>query len=273
MAKTPVHLWPLLVIVITCGPSRPFGEERPVPTISIITSVHNGGHRYIDETYESLREQKLPGGWEWQWCVQEDGHPGITADILPQDPRISVESGLRGRVAVARTHALARATGELIRTLDADDVLLPGALERDIETLERVPWCVSACLDLHEDGGSTSPGPNDPPGGPVEPGRFFDEVVEGRLSVQTTTFAAHRPLVLALGGWPALTGAEGVALLLAAEVIAPGEFIAEPSILYRKHPDQTTAAHRYWDPAEAATRIEAGIRRARAMREVGWAWS
>lgn len=240
-------------------------------TISIITSVHDGGHHYIDETYQSLREQKLPGDWEWHWYVQEDGHTGITDGILPQDSRISVESGLPARAAVGRTHALARATGELVRTLDADDVLLPGALERDIETLERVPWCVSACLDLHEDG-STSPGPYDPPGGPVEPGRFFDEVVEQRLSVQAATFAARRPLVLALGGWHALTGAEGVALLLAAEAVAPGEFIAEPSLLYRKHPDQTTAADRYWNPAEAATRIGAGIQRARAMREVGWTW-
>ncbi|MDT0460069.1 glycosyltransferase [Streptomyces sp. DSM 41527] len=240
-------------------------------TISIITSVHDGGHHYIDEAYQSLREQKLPGDWEWHWYVQEDGRTGITDGILPRDSRISIESGLPARAAVGRTHALARATGELVRTLDADDVLLPGALERDIETLERVPWCVSACLDLHPDG-STSPGPYDPEGGPVAPGRFLDEVVEQRLSVQAATFAARRPLVLALGGWHALTGAEGVALLLAAEAVAPGEFIAEPSILYRKHPDQTTAADHYWKPAETATRREAGIQRARAMREVGWTW-
>ncbi|GAA2599127.1 glycosyltransferase family 2 protein [Streptomyces tubercidicus] len=243
-----------------------------MPTISVITPVHNGGHHYLDEAYQSLREQKLPGDWEWQWCIQEDGYTGITADILPEDPRISIESGLPARAAVARMHGLTRATGELIRNLDADDVLLPGALERDIETLERVPWCVSACLDLHQDG-STSPGPYDPLGGPVEPGRFFDEVLKNRLSVQTTTFAAHRPLVLALGGWHALTGAEGISLLLAAEVVAPGEFIAEPSTLYRKHPDQTTATDHYWNPAEAATRIEAGIQRAKALRQSGWTWT
>ncbi|NSC22841.1 glycosyltransferase [Streptomyces albus subsp. chlorinus] len=243
-----------------------------MPTISVITSVHNGSRPYLKETYASLREQKLPGDWEWQWCVQEDDHTGITAGLLPDDPRISVGSGLPARAAVARTHALTRATGTFIRTLDADDLLLPGALERDIETLERVPWCVSACLDLHQDG-STSPGPYDPPGGPVEPGRFFEEVaVRDQLSVQTTTFAAHRPLVLALGGWQALTGAEGIALLLAAEAVAPGEFIAEPSVLYRKHPAQTTAAGGYWSPAETATRREAAVQRAQALRQTGWTW-
>ncbi|MEV4441787.1 glycosyltransferase [Streptomyces sp. NPDC049577] len=240
-------------------------------TISIITAVHHGGHQFLGEAYESLREQKLPGDWEWEWCLQEDGTSGIPALSLPDDPRIKWGTGLRARTAVARTHALARATGDVIRTLDADDVLLPGALERDIETLGRVAWCVSACVDLHEDG-STAPGPCDPPGGPVEPGRFYREVTEDRLSVQAVTFAAHRRLALALGGWQALSGAETVALLLAAEVVAPGEFIAEPSVLYRKHPHQTTASDRYWEPGEAATRISALLQRADALRESNWTW-
>ncbi|MEK2472218.1 MULTISPECIES: glycosyltransferase family 2 protein [Streptomyces] len=240
-------------------------------TISVITAVHEGGHHFIGDTYESLREQKLPDDWQWEWCVQEDGTSGIPAQSLPDDPRITCGTGLRARIAVTRTHALARARGDLVRTLDADDVLLPGALERDIETLERVPWCVSACIDLHEDG-STAPGPCDPPGGALEPARLYREVLERRLSVQATTFAAHRRLVLALGGWQALSGAETVALLLAAEAVAPGEFIAEPSVLYRKHPDQTTASQHYWEAPEAASRIDALVQRASALRESGWRW-
>ncbi|MGG7570022.1 glycosyltransferase family 2 protein [Streptomyces sirii] len=240
-------------------------------TISVITAVHEGGHHFIGDTYESLREQKLPDDWQWEWCVQEDGTSGIPGNSLPSDPRITYGTGLRARIAVTRTHALARARGELIRTLDADDVLLPGALERDIETLERVPWCVSACIDLHEDG-RTAPGPCDPVGGTLEPGRFYHEVLERRLSVQATTFAAHRRLVMALGGWQALSGAETVALLLAAEAVAPGEFIAEPSVFYRKHPHQTTASDHYWEPTEAATRTDALVQRARALRESGWEW-
>ncbi|MEV5510854.1 glycosyltransferase family 2 protein [Streptomyces orinoci] len=240
-------------------------------TISVITAVHNGGHQFLGEAYESLREQKLPGDWQWEWCLQEDGTSGIPAGSLPEEPRIRVGMGRRGGIAVARTHALTRAGGEVVRTLDADDVLLPGALERDIEALGRVAWCVSACVDLHEDG-STAPGPYDPVGGPVEPGRFYREVTQDRLSVQAMTFAAHRRLVVALGGWQALSGAETVALLLAAEAVAPGEFIAEPSVLYRKHPRQTTASGPYWEPAEAATRISALLQRARALREAGWTW-
>src|SRR5206468_2782779 len=101
---------------------------------------------------------------------------------------------------------------------------------------------------------------------------FYAEQVDDRLSVQANTFAAHTELVRALGGWPALTGAETVGLLLAAEAVAAGEFIAEPSVLYRKHDAQTTAADRYWDMAETAARLESALARVRALRRSGWRW-
>lgn len=238
--------------------------------VSVITAVHDGGHHYLKETYGSLAEQVLPEGWTWEWCLQEDGDTGVTG-ALPADERILVGTGLPGRAGVARTMALARATGEIVRTLDADDLLLPGALARDVQALSRVAWCTSACVDLLPDG-STRPGPYDPPGGPVPPGRFFAEQRQDRLSVQAVTFAAHTDLVRALGGWPAVTGAETVGLLLAAEAVAAGEFIAEPSLLYRKHEAQTTASKRYWNEAETTTRMAAVLTRAEALRRSGWRW-
>ncbi|WP_215548640.1 hypothetical protein [Amycolatopsis sp. CA-230715] len=164
-----------------------------------------------------------------------------------------------------------RAAGEFVRCLDADDVLLPGALARDIECLHRVAWCVSAGLDLHPDG-TTTPGPCDPPDGPLAEGRFYAEQEQDQLSVLAANFAAHRGLVRALGGWTATTGAETIGLLLAAEAIAAGEFIAEPSMLYRQHPAQTTASSRYWAEDEHETRIEAVLARAREIRAQGWRW-
>ncbi|SDX32976.1 Glycosyl transferase family 2 [Amycolatopsis xylanica] len=240
--------------------------------ISVITAVYDGGHHFLPEAYESLNAQEIPDGWEWEWCVQEDGKTGIPASLLPNDPRIKYSAGLPGRAGVARTMALSNATGPLIRTLDADDVLLPGALARDIEALHRVAWCVSAGLDLHPDGTST-PGPHDPPDGPFTPGQLFAEQKRDKLSVMATTFAAHKDLVLALGGWTALTGAEGVGLLLAAEAVAPGEFIARPSLLYRKHDAQTTASTTYWDAAEHELRMTAVLDRAESLRSAGWRWS
>lgn len=213
----------------------------------------------------------MPPGWQWQWCVQEDGTTEIPRSLLPDDPRISYDSSLPGRAGVARTMALARASGELVRTLDADDVFLPGALARDIEVLRRVAWCTSAGLDLHPDG-TTTPGPFDPPGGPLPADLFFTEQQENRLSVLAANLAAHTDLVRAIGGWPALTGAETIGLLLALEAITPGEFIAEPSMLYRRHGDQTTASPRYWNAEWNKARLAIVLDRAAVLRRLGWKW-
>ncbi|WP_181770337.1 glycosyltransferase [Amycolatopsis pittospori] len=222
--------------------------------ISVVTAVFDGGHHYLKDLYKSLCAQEMPEGWSWEWCVQEDGNSGTPKQELPDnDPRVHYGTGLAGRAAVTRNMALSQAQGIVIRNVDADDVLLPGALSRDIDALHRVAWCVSAGLDLHEDG-TTTPGPYDPPNGPVEPGRFYGEQAEDRLSVLAANLAMHTDLIWSLGGWMALTGAETIATLLAAEAVTPGEFIAEPSMLYRKHSAQTTASADYWNPKEDEAR-------------------
>src|SRR5882757_594143 len=102
--------------------------------ISVITPVFEVGHLHLAEAYESLLTQEMPEGWAWEWCVQEDGNSGVPGKCLPTDaPRVSYATGLAGRAGVARTMALHRAKGQVVRNLDADDLLLPGALARDIE--------------------------------------------------------------------------------------------------------------------------------------------
>jgi glycosyltransferase involved in cell wall biosynthesis len=55
---------------------------------------------------------------------------------------------------MARNMGLARANGQYIRALDADDLLTEGALARDISTLEEnsdIGWVTSAALDMFPD--------------------------------------------------------------------------------------------------------------------------
>src|SRR5689334_20562099 len=60
-----VKPWPLVHVMITEGTSVS-GRTPCMPTISVITAVHNGGHHFLRDTYESLREQKLPDDWQWE---------------------------------------------------------------------------------------------------------------------------------------------------------------------------------------------------------------
>ncbi|TDX84954.1 glycosyltransferase [Amycolatopsis arida] len=249
-----------------------------MPTISVVTAVIAGREDYLGEAYDSLRSQSLPDGWTWQWVVQEDGETGEPAARLAaahDDPRVVFGSGRHGRAATARTLALAQVTGELVRTLDADDLLTEGALYRDVATMVAHPelgWCVSPAVDLLPDG-ATVPGPRDPKPGPLPPGVLAAGQELGELPVVGTTLCARTELVRALGGWQALPADEDVALMLAAEAVAPGWMLSEPGLIYRKWPGQSTADTGHLHPAEKAARRRAMLDRVRALRATEWRWS
>ncbi|MFI6332150.1 glycosyltransferase [Micromonospora chersina] len=246
--------------------------------ISIITPVFGPSIDYLGAAYKSLAGQEMPPGWQWQWLVQEDGQTGEVAAALPADGRIRPGVGRRGGPGVARTLALARAEGSLIKVLDADDQLTDGALWRDIEVLSRHPeagWATSRVLDLMPDG-TTQGFPGDPPAGPIQRKAVFDYWIAHhyRASVHPATLCIRRELVLALGGWMALPASEDTGLLMAADAVSPGYFIPEPGLLYRKWAGQATSQAAHVEAGEWAARMGIIEGRARAMHALlpeGWA--
>ncbi|TDC38857.1 GltA [Actinomadura sp. KC345] len=247
-----------------------------MPVITVVTPVHDGGDTFLGDTFACLSSQSLPHGWGMQWLLQEDGQTGRPLEKVPDTSWISKGSGRRGGAAWARTMALPRAEGALLRCLDADD-LLPDAhtLARDIEVLTERPdvgWVAAPCLDLMPDG-SLRPGPNDPEPGPLPPRALLDGLIDDACPVMCTTVTLHTDLVRAIGAWPALPAAEDMALPLAAEAVSPGWMQEEPGELYRKHPDQTTATPEYLDPTEFDTRKRVLIDHAEALHRTGWRWT
>lgn len=247
-----------------------------MPTISVITPVHAGGDEFLLETYESIRSQRLPAGWSVQWVIQEDGHSGIPLAQVPDAPWISKGSGRPGGAARARTLALLRTYGDLVRCLDADDLFAdPDVLARDIAVLSThadLGWCVAPTLDLHPDG-SLHPGPYDPPPGRLPSGFLLASARDRGIPVMGTTMTARTDLVRALGGWPALPGYEDAALLLACEAVSDGWMQEHPGEIYRRHSGQTTVSPEYQNPDEKEARISAGIERAASLANTGWRWS
>jgi glycosyltransferase involved in cell wall biosynthesis len=244
-----------------------------VSEVSIITAVFNGGHHYLKNAYESLCRQRLPDGWTWQWVVQEDGMSGEPLGVLPDDVRISAGSGRAGRACMARTVALSRATGSLIRILDADDLLADGALTREIDILDAHPeigWTACAALDLHPDGTLTGVD-TDPPAGPIVPAELAASYDAHQLSILGTTICVRRDLVLAVGGWPAVPSSEDIGLMLTLNEVSPGWFIAETGYHYRRHPPQSTRQPHFTDPTEQRARRVVMTERLAAMRRLGWA--
>ncbi|MBX6167005.1 MAG: glycosyltransferase, partial [Thermobispora bispora] len=227
--------------------------------VSIITAVYEPVPEFLHDAYQSIRAQKLPAGWDWQWIVQEDGETGKVAGLLPEDSRIITGTGRRGRAGMARTLALARADGELVKVLDADDQLAPGVLARDIAALENHPdvgWTTSRVLDLLPDG-STAGFDADPPAGRITRGSVFTywQTHHYRAQVHPATLCIRRELVMALGGWMALPASEDTGLLMAADAVCDGWFNEETGLLYRKWPGQSTSQAAHTQAAEWTARM------------------
>ncbi|WP_217197080.1 glycosyltransferase family 2 protein [Streptomyces buecherae] len=245
--------------------------------ITVITAVHAPAAHYLPDAYKSLLQQELPDGWDWQWVVQEDGETDDVAPHVPDDPRVSFDQGRPGRAGVARTLALARAEGEYVKVLDADDKLTPGALARDLAALTNNPglaWATSRVLDLLPDG-STVGFDQDPPEGPIERGAVLDHWKANgyRAQVHPATLFVRRDLLLALGGWMALPASEDTGLLLALNAVSRGWFNAETGLLYRKWPGQVTSQAAHVHEGEKAARFAVVEARARVLAGLeGWGY-
>lgn len=237
--------------------------------VSVVTPAYQPVREHLLAAYESLCGQVMPAGWEWQWVVQEDGQSGEVARMLPDDPRISAGTGRRAGAARARTLCLSRAAGELVKVLDADDQLTPGALAREISVLSAqadIGWTTTRVLDLLPDG-STVGFDSDPAEGRIERGEVLKHWRSHgyRAQVHPATLCIRRNLVFAMGGWMALPASEDTGLLLALNAVTPGYFIAETGLLYRKWPGQTTSQAAHTDQTEWPARMAIIEERAEAL--------
>ncbi|MGV9264285.1 glycosyltransferase [Kitasatospora sp. NPDC003701] len=237
--------------------------------VTVITAVHGPSAEYLADAYKSLLDQDLPEGWDWQWVIQEDSETDDVAPHVPDDARISFGQGRHGRAGMARTMGLSRATGQFVKVLDADDMLPPGTLARDLAVLTSRPdvaWTTSRVLDLLPDG-STVGFDRDPPAGSVERGEVLAhwKAHNFRAQVHPATLCVRRDLLLALGGWMALPASEDTGLLLALNAVSRGWFIEETGLLYRKWPGQSTHQAAHSQEIERAARMAVVQARAEAL--------
>jgi glycosyltransferase involved in cell wall biosynthesis len=104
-----------------------------MPQVSVIIPAHNAA-AFLHDALRSVRDQTFP---DWEVVAVDDGSSDATWSILEG-------AGARVRAfrndsptgpAAARNRALGHATGELVAFLDADDLLLPQFLERQVACL------------------------------------------------------------------------------------------------------------------------------------------
>jgi hypothetical protein len=129
-----------------------------------------------------------------------------------------------------------------------------------------IAWTTSRVLDLLPDR-STAGFDHDPPEGRLD----GPDVVSHwrthayRASVHPATLCMRRQHLLALGGWMALPAGEDTGLLIALASIAPGWFISDVGLLYRKWSGQNTAGAAHHEPGEWQARMRLIDARADAL--------
>jgi glycosyltransferase involved in cell wall biosynthesis len=101
-------------------------DLREPPLVSIVTPSFNQG-RFLGRTIESVLGQKYP---RLEYVVQDGGSTDESVQILQRfEPALTHWASDRDR---GQAHAInigfQRATGEILAYLNADDLLLPGAL-------------------------------------------------------------------------------------------------------------------------------------------------
>jgi glycosyltransferase involved in cell wall biosynthesis len=187
------------------------------PRFSIITKAFNEEERIADALGSAQRQTV----GDFELVVVDDGSTDATADVVAgiaaEDPRVRVvrHDSNRG-VAAALNTGLREARAPLVALLDADDLYMPGYLERMGEALAAHPDTGFAFTDawwLDEASGrffrrSTSEYLGAPPAFPEDASGLLRELLRGRnWMFGLTTF--RREAAQEVGGFDAsLNGAE-----------------------------------------------------------------
>lgn len=104
------------------------------PLVSILIPCYNG-EQFVAEAIESALEQTYP---HVEVIVVDDGSRDNSVEVLKSyGDRIRYEAGPNQGACAARNRAFELSSGEFIQYLDADDVLLPEKLERQVPILSQ----------------------------------------------------------------------------------------------------------------------------------------
>lgn len=108
-------------------------SERPL--VSVVMSVYNG-EEYLGKALDSVLAQE---GVEFEVVVVDDGSSDGSGDLLEErassDPRLRVIRQPNGGLTRALIRGCKEARGDLIARQDADDVSLPGRLEKQARAM------------------------------------------------------------------------------------------------------------------------------------------
>jgi glycosyltransferase involved in cell wall biosynthesis len=113
-------------------------RDMSLPLISVLITTYNYG-RFIEEAIESVLTQDFPPE-QMDVLVVDDGSTDDTSQrVKKYGLRIRYFYKPNGGQASALNFGIARAYGEIVALLDADDLFLPGKLVRIVQAFQQDP--------------------------------------------------------------------------------------------------------------------------------------
>jgi glycosyltransferase involved in cell wall biosynthesis len=162
-----------------------------MPLVSILVPCFNA-EKYIGETLESAFRQTWPA---IEVIVVDDGSADGSAAVVRSFTRPNLkllQQENRGQTAALNV-CLAHASGDFVQYLDADDLIEPEKIERQVVRLLKYPRCVASC----------------------EWGRFYHSFQETRFSPESV-WRDLDPV-----DWLALSRADGLGMMFPAIWLIP----------------------------------------------------
>jgi glycosyltransferase involved in cell wall biosynthesis len=205
----------------------PDGPDRP--TVSVVIPCFNQA-RFLAAAVDSVRSQRSPG---LECIVVNDGSTDDTAVVAAALGVRVVEQANRG-LSEARNAGLAAARGDLVVFLDADDELLPDAIERGATALasDPIPAAVVGRCQVMDAAGSPLPAVH----ADVDRSNLYEEWLS-RNFVWTPGAAMFRRRALEeIGGFPPGLGpAADYAVYLRLARTGLVRLVGDDVVRYRQH--------------------------------------
>ena len=110
------------------------------PKVSVVITYYNQG-RFLGEAIESVLEQSFS---QWELIVVDDGSVDESSEVASLYPEVKLVKQQNLGLAAARNAGLAASSGKYVVFLDADDRLLPDALEVGAHRLDTHQDCAFA---------------------------------------------------------------------------------------------------------------------------------
>src|SRR3712207_4505051 len=117
-------------------------KEQPLDAalVSVVIPCYNQAH-FLNEAIESVLAQSYPN---FEIVVVDDGSTDDTSKVAARYPSVRCLRQTNRGLSGARNSGLAASEGEYVVFLDADDRLLPEALEAGVGCLKASPECAFA---------------------------------------------------------------------------------------------------------------------------------